>query len=147
MKNKIDSKYFINKHKKVIPDIKKGRLLSKYVNSMIDVSDGLLLDLKRILNSSNKGAKIFYENIPVSNKLSSFCLKYNFNEYEIVLSGGEDYVLLFTISPENELNLKKENTQYYIIGQVNNNQDELIVKHKNKTIKLKDYGYDHFLHP
>jgi len=146
LKNKIDSKYFINKHKKVIPDIKKGRLLSKYVNSMIDVSDGLLLDLKRILNSSNKGGKIFYENIPVSNKLSSFCLKYNFNEYELVLSGGEDYVLLFTISPKNELYLKKENTQYYIIGQVNNNQDELIVKHNNKTIKLKDYGYDHFLH-
>ncbi len=146
LKNKIDSKYFINKHKKVIPDIKKGRLLSKYVNSMIDVSDGLLLDLKRILNSSKKGAKIFYENIPVSKKLSSFCLKYNFNEYEFVLSGGEDYVLLFTISPKNELYLKKENTQYYIIGQVNNNQGELIVKHKNKTIKLKDYGYDHFLH-
>lgn len=146
LKNKIDSKYFINKHKKVIPDIKKGRLLSKYVNSMIDVSDGLLLDLKRILNSSKKGAKIFYENIPVSKKLSSFCLKYNFNEYEFVLSGGEDYVLLFTISPKNELYLKKENTQYYIIGQVNNNQDELIVKHNNKTIKLKDYGYDHFLH-
>ncbi len=147
LKNKIDSKYFINKHKKVIPEIKRGRILSKYVNSMIDVSDGLLLDLKRILNSSKKGAKIFYEKIPVSKKLSSFCLKYNFNEYELVLSGGEDYVLLFTISPKNELNLKKENTQYYIIGEVNNNQDELIVKHKNKTIKLKDYGYDHFLHP
>jgi thiamine-monophosphate kinase len=144
--NKINCKYFINKHKKVIPDIKKGILLSRYVNSMIDVSDGLLLDLKRILNSSKKGASIFYENIPVSDKMSSLCEKYNFNEYELVLSGGEDYVLLFTISPKNELNLKKENTQYYIIGEINNNQDELIVKHNKKTIKLKDYGYDHFLH-
>ena len=53
----IPLKPWITRHKRVEPHLAQGRLLSKYVNSMIDVSDGLIMDLKRLLTASGKGGR------------------------------------------------------------------------------------------
>ena len=63
---------------------------------MIDVSDGLALDLWRILGPSGVGARIYKELIPISPEADSF---------EKAISDGEDFELLFTISPKNEAEL------------------------------------------
>ncbi|MGE5894299.1 MAG: thiamine-phosphate kinase [bacterium] len=66
------------------------------IHAMIDVSDGLLIDLSRLCSESGKGAIIYQEKLPVSEgtkKIASY-LQADYNEY--VLSGGEDYALLFT---------------------------------------------------
>ena len=135
--------YFIEKHKKVDPEIKNGLILAKHVNSMIDVSDGLLIDLNRILIPSKKGAKIFYEKIPVSQRIREICRTYKLDEHEMVLTGGEDYILLFTISPGNEPELSKENIKYHIIGEINNTNN-LVVERDGKLVQVKKFGYDHF---
>lgn len=140
----INKGFFVKKHKIVSPEVGKGLILSKYVNSMIDVSDGLLLDLDRILAASEKGARIFYEKIPVTQKIKSICKQYKFSEYEMVLTGGEDYVLLFTISEENELKLREENIKYHIIGEINDLYESLNVEHKGKKLQIENFGYDHF---
>ena len=139
-----ENQYYINKHKFVSPEVSKGLFLADYVSSMIDISDGLLIDLKRILISSRKGAVVYYDKIPVSEQMRKLCGDYNFDEYELVLAGGEDYVLLFTLSPEQELRLRKTNLGYYIIGDINNNQDTIIVKHGDNLIEINSLGYDHF---
>jgi thiamine-monophosphate kinase len=136
----------VQKHKTVQPELEKGRILSKYVNAMIDVSDGLLIDLKRVLTASHKGAKIHYENIPVTREIKETCAQHQLDEYEMVLAGGEDYILLFTLSPQKEKELKKENIDYWIIGEINNNPGELTVDDRGKSVRLKTAGYDHFKH-
>ncbi|MCK4836859.1 MAG: thiamine-phosphate kinase [Candidatus Aminicenantes bacterium] len=131
-------------HKQVIPQIHEGQILSKYVNAMIDVSDGLIMDLKRILKASGKGGEVEYEKIPVPLKMKKTCRDYDFDELELVLTGGEDYVLLFTISPENELKLREEKLRYNIIGIVDSRLDKLVVSSRGQVIQLKNGGYDHF---
>ena len=39
----------------------------------------------------------------------------------------------------------KEKIEYYIIGRINNNKDELKVLSHNSPIPVDTYGYDHFL--
>jgi thiamine-monophosphate kinase len=136
--------HLVHLHKTPQPEIEKGIILSKHVNAMIDVSDGLLIDLKRVLTASRKGAKIRYENIPVTEEIRKICLKNGLNEHEMVLAGGEDYVLLFTLSPGKEKDLRKENIGYHIIGEISSNPGELIVKDRGKLIQTKTVGYDHF---
>jgi thiamine-monophosphate kinase len=139
----IKDHYFIQKHVHVNPEIKKGPILALFVNAMIDVSDGLLIDLNRILTASNKGALIDYEKIPVSTELKTICKEKNWNEYETVLAGGEDYVLLFTLSPDQETRLQKEGIGYHIIGEVTYGTG-ITVKDQGKPITVDHFGYDHF---
>jgi len=141
------NEYFIDKHKSVTPGIETGQILSRYVNAMIDVSDGLVIDLKRILTASKKGARLDYENIPVSNEIKEICQVHNWSEYQMVLAGGEDYILLFTISQESHLKLKKDYPQleYSVIGKIIDGSAKLIIKHWGKTVKISQKGYDHFV--
>ncbi|MGD2086165.1 MAG: thiamine-phosphate kinase [Candidatus Aminicenantes bacterium] len=139
--------YFVDRHKQVTPEIQKGKILSRYVNAMIDLSDGLLMDLNRVLTASRKGARLVYEKLPVTPNMKKICRENGWNEYEIVLGGGEDYVLLFTISRENLLKLEKENPGYYIIGEVTAPPGRLKVEHLGKEIQTTSLGYDHFSTP
>ena len=131
------------KHKTVVPEIEKGMRLARRVHSMIDVSDGLLIDLKRILGASGVGARLDYERIPVSAKMRSACRRFGFDERELVLSGGEDYVLLFTVSEENEKKLRRDGIGYSLIGKVNRGRG-LIVRDSGMPLAVRNAGFDHF---
>jgi thiamine-monophosphate kinase len=93
--------YLIGRHKYPRPRLALGRrlALSGAVTSMIDVSDGLLLDLERITVEQGVGARIHLDRIPVSREYSERIADYTSDFYETALSGGEDYELLFTSSP------------------------------------------------
>ncbi|MBC8413171.1 MAG: thiamine-phosphate kinase [Nitrospira sp.] len=66
------------------------------ITSMIDISDGLLKDLGHICEQSGTGAIIYRDMIPLSDELLAVCSGNRTPAYEAALSGGEDYVLLFT---------------------------------------------------
>jgi thiamine-monophosphate kinase len=132
-------------HQKVNPHLAEGQILSKYVNSMIDVSDGLIIDLKRVLDTSGKGGHLYYEKLPIIQSMKKVCQEHHFDERELVLSGGEDYVLLFTISPEKEKQLRRENIRYRIIGNVVSRKNQLIITHHGNPLRIENTGYDHFL--
>jgi thiamine-monophosphate kinase len=138
--------YFVSRHKKVVPKIRAGQILSRYVNAMIDVSDGLLMDLNRILTASRKGAHLYYEKLPVTRKIKDICRENGWDEYETVLAGGEDYVLLFTIPGENWLKLQQEHPHpgWTIIGEITDHPGILEVSHQGKKIQITRPGYDHF---
>lgn len=143
LKMGIDIPYYSEKHKVPEPEISSGLVFSKYVNSMIDVSDGLLIDLGRILKNSGKGALIEYEKIPVKDEMRTICGKYSLKETELVLSGGEDFALLFTISEEQEKNLKKSGVKYHIIGNILKGEG-VRVEYHGKIINTEKEGFDHF---
>lgn len=76
-----------------------GRATDLGVKCGMDISDGLLKDLDRILNASGKhlGAQLdTQELIPFANYLRDAAQALHKNAWEWVLSGGEDYGLLVT---------------------------------------------------
>src|SRR5262249_49912424 len=67
-------------------------------NAMMDLSDGLGADLPRLARASNVGFDIELGNLPVAHGAT----------IDNAISEGEDYELLFAISPRNRNRLKRQ---------------------------------------
>ncbi len=141
--------YFIKKHyiKELYPEFIKILAKNEYINSMIDISDGFLQDLGHILENSNKSAEIFVKNIPVSieyQKLKSI-LKDDY--YEILLTSGEEYSLIFTSDKKYDNKIREiannMNVRIAKVGKVIEKQKEKVI-FKDLEIKLNKEGYTHF---
>lgn len=74
--------------------------------AMIDVSDGLASEINHICRASGTGARIFDERIPVDPQTALFLEEMKINPTLAALNGGEDYQLLFTLSPADYEKLK-----------------------------------------
>ena len=141
--------YLIERHLSPTPRLIAGRKLAeaKTINSMIDVSDGLLIDLERITVDYGLGAEVFLEKIPVSPEYENWNEKNSESKFELALTGGEDYELLFTtykdnrdkvLSIFNDLNLDVSE-----IGIVTNSGDLQIKGEDGKSLKFEERGFIH----
>ena len=109
-------------------DFDKSKFISKYANSCVDISDGLIKDLTSICESSKVGAEITYENIPITNDVDD-------------LSYGDDYKLCYTCSPE--FKDSEFFSEDFCIGKIKSNK-EIIIKKDNSVIDFKTHGWDSF---
>ena len=131
------------KHLNFTPRIKEARYLVKNfkISSMIDVTDGLILDLSRILGTSRVGARIHQGLIPVSGDAASF---------KRAITDGEDFELLFTMGRQEAKRLlktgfQKMNTPVVMIGEIlPKAKGYKLVCNDGKIKKLKSEGYVHF---
>jgi thiamine-monophosphate kinase len=83
--------------------------------AMMDISDGLIIDLERMMAESGTAARICFENIPIPPILKKKGME------ALALTGGEDYQLLFTFPPKmlNTVNgLKQRGHMISVIGEV-----------------------------
>lgn len=71
-------------------------------SAMIDMSDGLASDLLQICKSSQCGARIYLERIPIAKQLSAFAAEINMDPVVAALNGGEDHELIFTVPLEQQ---------------------------------------------
>lgn len=138
------------KHLTPCPRIAESRLLIKNlrISSMIDISDGLSSDLHHICEESNKGALIYAEKIPISQRITKVCKSLNLSPLNLALSSGEEYELLFTLSPGDEEKLRrvtKGRFKVTLIGKIRNkNEGVKILDLDGKIRNLKKTGYIHF---
>lgn len=126
--------------------VKLGLLLREYASACIDVSDGLIADLGHITESSKLGAIIHFEKIPLSAEL-----KENLTDetllLPLVLSGGDDYELCFTV-PEKKITefeaaISENKFHVTYIGDVVSQSGVRCLK-DNKEIDIQEMGYQHF---
>jgi thiamine-monophosphate kinase len=81
-------------HRTPQPRILHGILLGRAgVRCAMDLSDGLLGDLPKLLNASNVSAEIVEAQLPIPNSLT---WTFGSDARELALRGGEDFELLFT---------------------------------------------------
>lgn len=87
----------VMRHLDPMPRLEAGRALAKerLATAMIDISDGLLLDLRRLCAASGVGAAVEIEKLPLSRGLSRYG-KAGGDWASLALCGGEDYELLFS---------------------------------------------------
>jgi len=96
----IPASYLLARHNRPTPRVLAGTTLRRKVSSCIDISDGLIGDIRHIMKASNCGASINVGVLPISDELLTLVTP----EYaiELALSAGDDYELLFTV-PENKV--------------------------------------------
>lgn len=137
--------YLQKKHLYPIPRIDIARILAEnnICTSLNDISDGLVKKAWEIAASSKVSIQLECGKIPVSKELRIFAEKTNLPYIDFALHGGEDYELLFTVSPEKELELKKLNLPLTKIGQVIDKSESGKVSDYEGYL-LTDKGYQHF---
>jgi thiamine-monophosphate kinase len=88
------------KHLQFIPRIVESRWLTGNfpIHAMMDLSDGLGADLPRLAKASRVGFTIEMENLPLARGA----------KIDNAISEGEDYELLFAISPRERTRLERE---------------------------------------
>ncbi len=113
--------------------------------AMIDLSDGLSSDLAHLCRASKVGAKIYADRIPMDKNLETIAETFD-EKLNYALNGGEDYELLFTVSPKKKFRLEKasENRKFYCVGEITSNTEiiELILDGKSSILQPK--GFRHF---
>lgn len=132
------------KHLKFAPRLPEAQYLAGNfkLNSMIDISDGLLADLGHILSTSRAGALLWQDNIPLASKRE--------NGIEKAYYAGEDFELLFTVPKRLAKKLLKSwpekfKTKLSCIGQIKSGNFGLKAEDKNGVRKkLKAGGFRHF---
>lgn len=129
----------LGKHLRFSPRLKEARFLAKNfkVNSMIDISDGLTLDLGHILEQSKVGAVIYAELIPISKQARNLA---------DALYMGEDFELLFTVSrKEAKRILSKGLNNFKPIGEITDRKFGLrLIDERNREKNIKPFGFQHF---
>ena len=140
-------KYFINKY--YCPEIpfNFSKKLKNFANTSIDISDGLISDMYRLINKQNLSFEIDLNSIPISRNLTTYLKNNNKKKQELVFN-GDDYQLLFTSSKKYRRKIsaiaQKMNQKITIIGKINNSYKSNILKLGNKSLKLAKYkGYSH----
>ena len=130
----------IHRHLRPTPQLQLGSWLSRTPRAAgLDISDGLALDLHRLLDSSEVGALIDSEALPQADDFKELVSYLKLDPEELVLAGGEDYVLLFALPsdvvPPSELGATE-------IGGVTASPGAQIVRNGQKD-RLRPSGWDH----
>lgn len=101
-KNVPHGDYLIGRHCRPRPHLEEGYWLAKQpgIRSMMDVSDGLVSDLKRIGEASCCGFRVDMDSLPVSFEATKVASALSIDPFEAGAVGGEDYCLLLTVDPE-----------------------------------------------
>ena len=120
------------------------KLVGLGVKAAIDISDGLIADLKHICESSRVGARVEVGQIPVA-----AAVRANFAERALglALAGGEDYELLFTASGEVIDRVRaKISCPVTIIGEVVAEKPGgvVVIDERGGPIDLSRSGWEHF---
>ena len=77
------------------------------VTSLMDISDGLSIDLKRLCKASNVQGNIDLDRIKPSEEFRNVCKQLKIDPMETIVNGGEDYSLLFTVNAADYTELNK----------------------------------------
>lgn len=104
--------------------------------AMMDISDGLLIDLSRLCRESRVGAVVDLDRIPMSQELRSAAAYLKMSALDMALGGGEDYRLLFT-APDGA------RTDAFFIGRIGG-RGLSGVDEAGKKRRLEVKGYQHF---
>ena len=142
-----DRLFFVDKYYKPDLPLNLTKYLLKFANSSIDVSDGLIDDLSKMINRQTLSFHLFEKKIPVSKKLSNLIKKQRLNKINLI-SNGDDYQVLFTadVNKARIIQNASKTTGIKItkIGKIVSGKDRSVIfDEKGKQIQAKSKGYIH----
>ena len=140
-------KYFEQKYFQPTLYLDLIKTLKSFANTSIDISDGLISDLEKLINKQKFSYKIYMNLVPISKKLRQLINTKKISK-EFCISKGDDYQILFTASPQKSRIIKKTAKSLGIkiskIGKISSSSVvSEIIDQKGKKIELKNKGYYH----
>lgn len=129
------------------PQCELGLGLLDLANSCIDISDGLVADLGHISKQSGVSLELNVASLPLS---ESFRHVSNSIDYDLALTGGDDYQLAFTAAPCQRAQLEALSTSISVpitqVGRVvEKNTQAIKLCFNDKTYVLRNNaGFEHF---
>ncbi len=116
-----------------------------------DISDGLIADLNQICRSSQISAIIELSKVPLSAASKNFLQKNPQISIEDLISGGEDYELIFAVKPKDQQKILRLSQDLKLdltcIGTFkktdSKNYKTILIDAENRKIKIKKTGYEH----
>ena len=152
LKNKININNSLNeyfKKKYYLPDLhlELTNELLKFANTSIDVSDGLITDLEKLMNKQKLSYKLYLSMIPISKNLKKVLTQLKHDKISYI-SQGDDYQILFTANSSKSRIINKTAKSLGIkiskIGKICSNlQKSQIIDQKGNKIAAKTKGYYH----
>jgi thiamine-monophosphate kinase len=140
-------KYFTNHYFMPNIQLKLADQINNFANTSIDISDGLLADLDKMINNQKLSYKLFLDDIPISNNLKKILDLKKLSKIDHI-SNGDDYQVLFTAS-KNKVRIIKNfasncRVKLTKIGSIQSHVEKSsIINDKNVQISLKNKGYFH----
>ncbi|MDB5995686.1 MAG: thiamine monophosphate kinase [Pseudomonas sp.] len=124
------------------PQLALGQALRGKATSALDISDGLLADCGHIALASKVGIQVERDRLPLSKPLVAFLGQAGAED--AALSGGDDYVLAFTLPPVELPSLVAKGWPIHVIGRVVAGQGVVLLDAAGQDITPQTRGYQHF---
>jgi len=145
--NKKINDYFVKNYYEPNIQINFTKELLKLANSSIDISDGLIADLEKMINNQNLSYQINEYKIPISKILTMVIKNHKLKKSQLI-SHGDDYQILFTASPSKARIIENKSKLLQVkitkIGKIiSGSKNSLIIDQKGKQILIKNKGYAH----
>lgn len=124
------------------PQLALGQALRGRATAALDISDGLLADCGHIALASKVGIEVERSRLPLSKALLAFLGQSDAEQ--AALSGGDDYVLAFTLPPAELSSLLADGWPIHVLGQVVAGQGVILLDADGHDITPPIRGYQHF---
>ncbi|MBD1135436.1 thiamine-phosphate kinase [Pelagibacterales bacterium SAG-MED47] len=139
--------YFVNKYYSPDLHLNLSSKLFTFANTSIDISDGLIADLEKLINNQKLSYKLFLDKIPISQNLENLIKSKNLDK-KFFISKGDDFEILFTAKNSKSRIInnigKSLGLKISKIGKIcSSNQKSQIIDQKGDEIAIKDKGYSH----
>jgi thiamine-monophosphate kinase len=141
-----DKTFLVDRYHLPQPRLTLGTALRGVASSCIDISDGLIADISHVSKASSALAIIEADMLPLSDAATA-ALTEDEELLTILLTGGDDYELAFTIPPKFQSRLSKlsEETQTRLtcIGRIEDGSGTNVLN-KGTPLSLSASGWRHF---
>ncbi len=146
-KGEINNKKLLKYYQIPEPNVIEAISINSHINASIDISDGLIADLNHICKASNVGINLNINDIPLVDEIKKYVDEYD-DFYEMILQGGDDYVVAITVSQDSIKQVQQEmdniGKKLYIIGEVINDTNNVRIFDKSGIEKrILKKGYEH----
>ncbi len=133
-----------------VPRVMQGIALRRLASAAIDISDGLLADLRHLLRASSVGARLELDFVPLSEHYLA-CTGALDDRYRPALSGGDDYELCFTVPAQKKGELEQlfaqRNWPLSAIGSIEQVPGLRCFYPDGRHYHCDSEGFDHFASP
>jgi len=124
--------------------IKSLKSLGLKPNAMIDISDGLASELLHICKESKVGAYIYEDKLPIDPMTFDTAREFELDPLTIMLNGGEDYELLFTIA-QADYDKVRNHPDITVIGYIKSADEGVNIYTKgDHLVPVTAQGWNHF---